>query len=396
MSLFGRGLGRCTLLKAICEDRRVWLWERWRVVVLVLACVLLSMGCAGSRPCTMDDDCPMKGERCVEKQCVKQSPCEEDSDCKFKGEFCRDNVCRKDAGGNSGPSGCSERCSGDSECRDCQDGRTVCVSGACVKAERAGAYARCGKDVGKACASGNLCVGSKSQYCLPECSPRQKRCADGKSVCVDPRGTGQGVCVPDGGAGEGDACSVNFVGETRIDTNKLCRDGLFCGSGKCQKPKEVGQYKACDASAVCQKGMVCILLSRGATQGYCLPSCDPQQPSCDGGKGQCNRTSDGKGVCLPKGTGKEDQKCGAQGSTLKASDFCGGALRCVRLSASGAICLKAVSNCGAGACAQDRMCLPNQSGGVCPLSCRGTSRCPNGLACRHLHAGGGHFDVCTP
>lgn len=372
------------------------------IVVLVLVSWTL-VGCGGeanTQTCVSDSECLLKGELCRNNVCTQQASCEKDNDCKYKGEVCREKLCVMFTDNTTNPpSACPTSCSRNEQCTLCKDGRNTCVSGNCMKAERSGPYQRCGTDVGKACAARSVCSGSGgTRYCLPECDPKQKRCPDGKSTCADPRGFGTGLCIPDGEADEGAACSPTFTGETQVDTKKYCRTGLFCEGGTCKKPQEVGKYELCDNSRKCQTGMTCTALSQSAQSGYCLPSCDPQQPTCDGGKGRCGRTSNGTGVCIPQGTSKEDQKCGASRSMLKPEHFCIAGFECVGLSANGSICLKYVNQCSQNACGEGRVCLDGQQGGVCALSCKeGSNTCPNGLKCLHLHPGEGkHIDACGP
>lgn len=388
MSIWNGVRARMSLLPDWCAGAST-------MFVLALLCSVM-VGCETPQTCLVDDDCPLKVERCRQNQCLKPASCEKDSDCKYKGEVCRDKLCTDNS--NPPPGYCPTTCFSNDECKDCKNGRTSCVSGACVTDERAAPYTRCGSGIGKACESGTVCSGASaaSQYCLPECNPSQKRCPDGQSTCVDARGTGKGLCIPDGLANEGDACVPQLTGDPKIDTKQFCRAELFCDTNTCKKPQVVGKYKACRTGSICDSSMTCVLLSQTASGGYCLPSCDTQQASCDGGKGVCHQTTSGKGVCLPKGTGKSDQRCGATGDSLKPEHFCEGEFRCVGLS-NGSLCLKVVPECTSNTCAPGRLCLPVGSAGACVISCQhGSNGCPNGLQCRHLHSGAQHLDICAP
>jgi hypothetical protein len=148
---------------------------------------------------------------------------------------------------------------------------------------------------------------------------------------------------------------------------------------------------------LCDDQSSCVALLRGAPYGFCLPKCDPKVSACDGEKGRCVELSGGVGGCLPKGSAPEDASCLPPTSgTLTSAAFCAEGLTCISFTL-GAICLKSVSACSEGACASERVCLPNQSGGgICALRCPQGGSCPTGLRCEHSHAGGGHNDICIP
>lgn len=376
----------------MCRD---WFLVLWGVFV---GCVFAAGGCQGEgslASCADDADCLLKGEVCRVERCVLQATCNQDNDCKYKVDICKGGLCVVDAGAvTPPPKVCAGFCSSDGECRECNGGRTSCVGNACVKPERAGTFERCGTDVGQACKTGHLCVGSQNRYCFPECDLKQTRCHEGKGQCLDPNGAGSGVCFPDGQAKEGANCADQFTGDKALDLGKMCGGTLYCGNGTCTKPVVVGSYKRCSAGELCDETKAtCVLLRQGESYGYCLPLCESNASSCEQGKGECMSLQSGKKVCLLKGSAKADARCGATGKELTSDAFCVSGLVCTAFS-SGSLCLKQVSQCDASSCAQGRVCLPGSSGGACVLNC--TRGCPGSLSCRHLHAGGGHFDVCVP
>lgn len=378
-------------------------WACWLVVCCVLWMGVLACEGPGSEtPCLNNGECPLKGEVCLNNRCLKQKSCSQDTDCVYKGETCVNGLCStdtplppSDSGPVTPPKTCATACVVSSECATCEDGRNSCISGSCVKAERAAAYARCGSDVGKACSDGLVCVGgSATKFCVPECDPKQTRCNDGKGECFDPNNLGVGLCIPDGQATEGSACSPNFTGDTTLDAGKLCQKGLFCNDNKvCAKPVQVADYKACGSGRNCADTSTCVRLTSIAIDGYCLPKCDIKVTSCNGTKGRCLEISGGEGACLPVGTSKEDTACGPEGDTLLASMYCEPGLVCAGITPTKGVCLKTVTQCSETACPQGRLCLSGQSGGVCALSCEGDT-CPNNLVCEPLD--GSTNKICAP
>ena len=365
-------------------------------------CLLLALtvvGCAddGSMTqCFNDSDCPLRGEVCRAEKCVKQKSCSKDADCVYKTDVCQGGLCTSGTGGTTGPKNCANSCTSDAQCSKCSDGRTSCLHGACMKSERAKSYERCGSSIGVACAAGLLCVGmGKSNYCFPECDSKQSRCDNNKGSCLNASGTSKGVCLPDGQAKEGKSCESDFSGEKVLDTSKLCVKGLHCNSKNiCSKPITVGFYMKCQGGKTCEeKKATCVVMSRNATHGYCLPVCQPGA-SCQGGKGKCVKLQSGQGACLLNGTAKADSRCGPGGEKLTPESFCAAGFNCASFS-SGSLCLKEVPQCSGSACPSGRVCVPGSSGGVCAIKCQGTA-CPSGLRCKHIHASGGHFDICVP
>lgn len=376
--------------------RTIWQKCYWSLLGLVLLSLFVGCGGKGSEaPCLTNDDCLLKGEICRSNICVLQDTCTTDTDCKYKGETCRSGLC-SNVTGPPPIQACPDTCKLNGDCSECSDEKTACIQGKCAEPKRVGAYERCGDDIATKCQDKLVCSGTTTnKYCLPECNPKEARCDNNKGKCFDPNGLGAGLCIPDGQANEGDPCHANFTGDTKLETTKLCKEGLYCpDKGTCAKIVEVGDYSSCEPGKTCKGSAVCVVLNPSSGARYCLPQCDPAQKVCNSGNGGCVQLNSGKGVCLPNGTAKQDASCGPEGPQLKPDAFCSGALQCVAFPNS-TMCLQPVAECNETACPQDRVCLPGQNGGVCAIPCQNNT-CANGLKCQPLTIGSTTVPVCVP
>ena len=241
-------------------------------------------------------------------------------------------------------------------------------------------------------------AGPRPSIVCPSAIPSRSAAPMASRAALTPRGLGQGCVCPMAEAPREKPASPTSLAIQRSIPLSFAKRVSFCNDKKvCETTKEVESYQACKAGRKCKSNAVCVVLTQTAANGYCLPTCDLQQPACDGGKGTCQKLPSGKGACLPNGTGGEDAKCGPSGDTLKPEAFCAKGLICTGLSANGAICLKTVAQCSETACVQGRVCLTGQSGGVCGKSCTaGGTDCPNALKCIQVQVSGSAVNVCGP
>ncbi|TNE52386.1 MAG: hypothetical protein EP343_01085 [Deltaproteobacteria bacterium] len=245
----------------VCVDLRALALGVWLVMTA------MSWGCGNNlTPCETTTDCQRNGSSkvCINKSCYSQ---------------------------------CDQRCVKDSECGSCGDsGVYRCRNGSCKPLASVGTeskvYEQCGESIQKDCPQDTLCQKPSADasfgYCYPQCSTAQSpSCNDDKGTCT--AFLEGDLCLPKGTATKHAPCGLAKDAPS-IDLNRLCAPTFSCIRFTAENPN-----------------------------GFCLPLCNPQQPSCDNGQGRCQLLSDNSGVCIPNPQGKEGNTCDTL-ETLKTLD----------------------------------------------------------------------------
>ncbi|MFH1533232.1 MAG: hypothetical protein ABIK09_21105 [Pseudomonadota bacterium] len=265
-----------------------------------------------------------------------------------------------------GAPGCVPDCAG----RECgPDPECGLSCGSC------GAYSLCDDDAGQceACDQEALCgereCGESGCGALCGVCGAGEACEDGACVTVCVPACKTRMCGDDGCGGTCGACPTDAA----CTPDGLCRypEGHFCMPSPVGAPGCPGCPEGVEACvcalwpACCQESwsLNCVILSTD-----CASGCEPDS-SCHGNSYGAGEQS--YGVRPECGPDQYDRPCGA----------CGPGERCH----AGATCLPGAADaglpCGADGDCLGGVCLPQDDGGICTLTCTNAGHCPEGWTC---------------
>lgn len=124
-------------------------------------------------------------------------------------------------------------------------------------------------------------------------------------------------CVQPGEGAEGEACTISGeLGSSGCDVGLVCLPDAD-GNGHC-----TAQCEGTEGAPACgELRETCIVMHDGLLPA-CLSDCDPLSDSCPGGMGCFVMGPDRAPVCLPEGSGGQDEAC-------LEDDDCRAGLTCV-------------------------------------------------------------------
>lgn len=417
-------------------------WLRIRNIgwAMIWLSSLISLGCSGAQPCTIQKDCP-QGQVCRNRQCQTSQdvPCLSNDDCGGDKLVCdvpnqRCVVCVKDTDCPSGKvcesqqcndgfrpeckadQDCANKpmrfCSGNGKCEwqcllnsDCQTSET-CTSHRCVKKSNnkfCVTDADCANQAKRICSTAGNCEWDcrtqadcgNGQTCeANQCKGQVQGCkSDSDCSGSQPRCAPNGNCVECLAAADCSGPQAQCVqNQCKTQTNPTdcsqgCPQGQFCFLQKrCLKTPA-----ACATSDDCADREICMDL--GSNKTTCLPTCDPTQnksdndltnPSCWNSFGWCYGISDDnpkEGACYPPQESNRTlgQTCGNDAELDKPSYHqCQSGLRCIE-------------DKGKKTCWTE--CDPNKNVGGDPSQADKNPACSGGQAlCHPLEGGGGACD----